>query len=153
MVRVVPYTKRGKKGWEYDIRGVRPDGRPYRERRKSPRSSYSATLRYAQQREAVLLSQRDDDEVVKAAPPPTVEEFSKEFLTYSKTNNKPSTVHAKEWMLRVHLLPFFGSMRLDEIGPADVEKYKAKKLEEGQSKKSINNHLTALRKLLNLAVE
>ena len=56
-------------------------------------------------------------------------------------------------MLRVHLLPFFGSMRFDQIGPADIEKYKAQKLDEGQNKKSVNNHLTALRKLLNLAVD
>ena len=34
-----------------------------------------------------------------------------------------------------------------------MEAYKALKLEEGHHKKSINNHLTVLRKLLNLAVE
>ena len=38
-------------------------------------------------------------------------------MTFSKTNNKPSTVSAKEGMLRVHLVPFFGSMKLDAIGP------------------------------------
>ena len=73
--------------------------------------------------------------------------------TYSKTNNKPSTVYAKEGMLNAHLIPFFGKMRLDAIGPAEIEKYKAAKLDSGLLKKSINNHLTALRKLLNLAVE
>jgi integrase len=56
-------------------------------------------------------------------------------------------------MLRLHLAPFFGSMKLDEIGPKQVEAYKAKKLAEKLDRKSINNHLTALRKLVNLAVE
>jgi len=110
-------------------------------------------MRWAQQREAEILRQGGRDQKPEAAPAPTVERFATDFLTYSKTNNKPSTVDAKEWMLRVHLLPFFGAMRLDEVGPAEVEAYKAQKLEEGQCKKSINNHLAALRKLLNLAAE
>jgi integrase len=152
-VRVVEWKKNGTKGWEVDIRLRFPDGSRDRVREKSPVSSKSGSLRWGQQREAELLAHRDHHEVVEAAPPPTVEEFAKDFLTYSKTNNKPSTVHAKEWMLRVHLLPFFGPKRLDQVGPADIEAYKAKKLEEGHQKKSINNHLTALRKLFNLAVE
>src|SRR5260370_17592005 len=44
-------------------------------------------------------------------------------------------------------------MTLDTIGPAEVEKYKADKLRAKYSPKSINNQLTVLRKLLNLAVE
>jgi integrase len=39
------------------------------------------------------------------------------------------------------------------LGAADVEAYKARKLREGRAPKSVNNHLTVLRKLLNLAVE
>ncbi len=56
-------------------------------------------------------------------------------------------------MLKLHLSPFFGSRKLAEIGPAEIEAFKAKKLAEGQSKRSINNHLTALRKVLSLAAE
>ncbi|MCJ7797584.1 MAG: site-specific integrase, partial [Thermoleophilia bacterium] len=52
-----------------------------------------------------------------------------------------------------HLVPAFGKRRLDTIGPADVETYKARKLKDGQAAKSVNNHLTILRKLLNLAAE
>ena len=44
-------------------------------------------------------------------------------------------------------------MRLDEIGPEEIERYKALKQEEEQQPRSINNHLIALRKLLSLAVE
>jgi integrase len=44
-------------------------------------------------------------------------------------------------------------MRLDAIGAADVERFKTAKLDEDQSKKSISNMLSSLRKLLNLAVE
>ena len=154
MVNVKPWKKNGTEGWEVDIRITLPDGSRHRERVKSPVSSKSGTLRWAQQREAELLAREGRKPEPEAKPPTaTVEEFATEFLTFSTTNNKPSTVNAKEWMLRIHLLPFFGKMRLDEIGPADVEAYKAKKFSAGQNRKSVNNHLTALRKLLNLAVE
>jgi integrase len=152
-VRLKEWKKNGKTGWEVDLRITLPDGSRPRERVKSPVSSKSGTMRWAQQREAEILAQGGRTPKVPKAEAPTVEAFSQEFLTFSGTNNKPSTVHAKEWMLRVHLLPYFGSTRLDQLGPAAIEAYKAKKLDEGLNRKSINNHLTALRKLLNLAVE
>lgn len=84
---------------------------------------------------------------------PTFEEFEEQFLTYSRTHNRASAVYAKESMLKVHLRPFFAKFRLDGIRVPDIEKFKAQKLAEGYSPKSINNFLCALRKLLNLAVE
>jgi hypothetical protein len=47
---------------------------------------------------------------------PTLEAFQARFLDYSEVNNKPSTVYAKRWVLREHLVPAFGKRRLDEIG-------------------------------------
>ena len=66
----------------------------------------------------------------------TVSGFEEQFMTFSRTNNKPSTVSAKEGMLRVHLLPFFGSMKLDAIGPAEVEAYKARSSTRSIEKKT-----------------
>jgi hypothetical protein len=59
---------------------------------------------------------------------PTLESFQDRFGDYSEANNKPSTVYGKRWVLRLHLVPAFGRRRLDAIGPADVEAYKARKL-------------------------
>jgi integrase len=85
---------------------------------------------------------------------PTVAAFAGEFVTtYAKVHNKPSEVWTKESHLKVHLVPVFGGMRLDEIGLRDIERYKAKKVAEGQAPKSINNHLTVLRRLLGVAAE
>ena len=53
----------------------------------------------------------------------------------------------------MHLVPAFGELRLHQIGLAEIEKYKAEKLTAELSKKTINNHLTVLRKLLSTAVE
>jgi hypothetical protein len=75
------------------------------------------------------------------------------MMTYAVTNNKPSEVNAKETILRVYLLPEFGELRLDQIGSPELEAYKAKKLRTGRPRKSINNHLTVLRKILSTAVE
>ncbi len=151
--RCGPGCVRETDGWEYHIKLFLPNGGRFEERKKSPVLGKANTQRYAEERanHAIRESVSPAPAVVKAVP--TVAEFRERFLTYSKTNNKPSTVYAKEWMLKTHLLPYFGGARLDDLGPADIEAYKAKKLDEGQDKKSINNHLTALRKLVNLAVE
>jgi integrase len=148
-----PACVRVTSGWEYDIRVKLPTGDLFVERRKSPLSSKSATLRHAENRANHAIRESVAPAPVVKKEVPTVAEFEEKFLSYSTTNNKPSTVYAKKWMLRVHLLPFFGSMRLDQIGPAEIEEYKANKLAEKQDRKSINNHLAALRKMLNLAQE
>ncbi len=75
------------------------------------------------------------------------------FETYVKNNNKHSEIVSKEMILRVHLVPFFGRMRLDEIKNLDVEKYKAKKISQELAPKTINNHLAVLKKALECAVE
>lgn len=67
-----------------------------------------------------------------------LEAFQARFLDYSEVNNKPSTAYAKRWVLREHLVPAFGTWRLDAIGAADVEAYKARKLRDGQAAKSVN---------------
>jgi integrase len=145
--------RKGRNGFQVDIVLRLPDGTRVRERVKPPCSTHAAALRWGQQREATLFSRGGQKPEAAAREVPTLGDFTEQFMTYSKTNNKPSTIHAKEWLLRVHLIPAFGAKRLDAIGAEQIERYKATKLDEGYVKKSINNHLTALRKLLNLAVE
>jgi integrase len=111
-------------------------------------------------------------------PPPTMREFAPRFIEYSTNNNRPSTVATKEQYLEEHLLPAFGDRRLNEIRFADVEAFKAamrSKLAQSRHRKeaptkwaikkrygplpntlrdkTINNILSCLRKLLNVAVE
>ncbi len=80
--------------------------------------------------------------------------FAKEFIdTYATANNKPSEVQSKRTILKWHLVPEMGSLKLNEIGQRKIENYKARKLASGLSPKTVNNHLTVLRRLLSLAVE
>jgi integrase len=82
---------------------------------------------------------------------PTFETFAKTFLEISATKNKPSEVDTKESILRVHLTPAFGRKPLDRIGFGEIQDYVAIKTKKGLSKKTINNHLTVLRRLLVVA--
>jgi integrase len=153
-VKVRPYRKRGKEGWEVDIRIRMPDGEEYRERVRSPVTSKSSSKFWAEQREAELLRLGAAPVIEKKQKSiPTLREFEPKFMSYSETNNKKSTVYAKRWVLRLHLLPHFGDMPLDTITPAEVEAFKAMKLKAGLSARSVNNLLGVLRKLLNLAAE
>src|SRR5262249_3274414 len=56
----------------------------------------------------------------------------------------------KESTLRVHLVPWFGKKKLDQIGYAQIQDYTADKTKR-LGKKTVNNHLTMLRRLLVLA--
>lgn len=85
---------------------------------------------------------------------PIFRHFANEFLeTYAVTNNKPSEVETKRTIVRLHLVPEFGEFRLDEIGPQEIERYKAKKVAAGLGPKTINNSLTVLHRTLAVAAE
>lgn len=91
---------------------------------------------------------------VQAGEAPLLEDFAKEFLdTYARVTNKPAEQESKEAILRLHVTPFFGKMRLDKVGPRDIERFKAAALEEGTAAKTINNRLTVLRRLYAVAKE
>lgn len=140
-------------GWEYHIKQRLPTGVVFEERKKSPLPGKAATLRFAEERMQQAMLQSVAPAAVEKKVVPLFSEFAKEAQTHSRVNNRESTTYEKGWVFRLHLVPYFGTMRLDAIGAADVERFKAAKLGEDQSKKSINNMLGSLRKLLNLAVE
>lgn len=127
-----------------------------RYRRPSPDNSRAGALAY----ELVLrqrLARGESLEPEKKAEQPKellFEEFAWDwFETYVKNNNKHSEILTKEMILKVHLVPYFGRMPLDAIGNLEVEKYKAQKRNQSLSAKTINNHLTVLRKSLRCAQE
>jgi integrase len=124
-----------------------------RYRRPSPENSRAGALAY----EAVLrqkLSRGEPLEKEETKGSVLFKDFAADwFKTYVKNNNKPSEVRSKESMLRVHIVPFFGNIKLEKIGNLEIEKFKSKKIEERLNPKTINNHLTVLRKCLNTAVD
>lgn len=129
MVRVKEWKKNGTKGWEVDIRITLPDGSRFRERIKSPVSSRSGTLRWAQQREATLLAHgglQKEEQVVPAASAPTLAEFWPRYIGEhcEAGRQKPSTVAQKGAVFEHYLKPRFGERRLDDIRDSDLAKLK-----------------------------
>lgn len=139
--------------WIADVDLQFPDGRRTRVRRVPPVQTRRGAEQYERHlRESLLSGTYGTKEIVKNAP--TVEDFSNLFMsTYAETNNKPSEVQSKRTIFATHLVPAFGRVRLDRIGQQEIELYKTGKLKDGLSPKSINNHLTVLRRMLAIAVE
>jgi integrase len=140
--------------WEVDIRILLPDGKKLRERQQAPVAGKTAALRWAQERERVLFKEgkpKTDKGVTKEVP--TLKEFAPRFLDGYVTANqhKPSGLASKEAILRLHLLPRFGTKRLDEITTEDVQRLKAALVKK--SGKTVNNILSVLNVLLKTAHE
>ena len=67
--------------------------------------------------------------------------------------NKNSEQIQKKSLLKNHILPAFGNLLLEQVVPRKIAAYKAAKLDAGLARKTVNNHLALLRKMLNTAVE
>jgi integrase len=147
-VKIRKYRHNNEK-WEVDIYVEFSDGSSVRKRLVSPATSKSGSRRWGEALER---------EILLGGPPkpknesPSLEEFSKVFMEDHPEANrhKPSGIAAKETIFRVHLVPFFGSKKLDEITSLDVQKLKGHL--KGKAPKTINNILTVLNTMLKKAV-
>lgn len=86
---------------------------------------------------------------------PIFHTFSEEWWIRNEKQLAESTRLDYRWRLEVHLIPFFGKMRLDQITFDTVEQYIAAKLaaEKPISARSINMTLTLLGAILERAAE
>ena len=123
-----------------------------------------------------VLTSGDKAEAPASPPPaprkevPTLNDFAPTYLDVSRVKNKPSSLDSKDMFLRIHILPRLGHLRLDEVTYAVIEDLKValaatpianvtrkKNGEPGKpvartlSRKSINNCLTVLRRMLSIA--
>ena len=146
-VKVRPY-RRG--GWEVDLTFRLPNGLRHRERSKAPGSSKSAAQRWGENRERHLLQHGLAQPIEEV---PTLQDFASRFVEgHVKANRqKPSGIVATESILRCHLVPALGPMRLDAITSEQVQKLKLTMA--GRAPKTVNNCLVVLSTLLKKAVE
>src|SRR5882672_4813275 len=126
-----------------------------RYRKRSPENSKAGAEAY----EVVLRHKLARGECIDgnagAAPKPqTFEQFAwKWFEVYAIPNNKFSEQKMKRSILKCSLIPFFGKMLLGEITEQHVEQFKAKNIDDGLSKKTINNRLAVFSKCITTAYE
>jgi integrase len=145
-VRIRPF--RGG-GWEVDIRLRLPTGEWHRERRVVKHFSKSAAKRWGEDRERHLLKEGPAP-IQKEVP--TVAEFKETFLDYAKTEReKPSTVAAKESIVRCHLIPVIGGLRLDAITSRHV--HAVKRSLDNRKPKTVNNVLVVLKAMVRVAID
>jgi integrase len=89
---------------------------------------------------------------------PTVQDFAPLIVGYvSKRRKRTATLKAasqcaKDVAVRVHIVPFFGAMRLDDVTTAEVERFK-QHVSSGRKPKTINNILSVLNTMFEHAVE
>ncbi|AGC44555.1 phage integrase family site specific recombinase [Myxococcus stipitatus DSM 14675] len=183
-VRQRKYTDkdgRNQQVWFVDIKFRHASGEVERVRKDSPVNTRRGAEQYERDIRAALLmgtfrKEREPETTEEAKKAPRLKDFTARFLTYSENNNKHSSVVSKRQILDDHLTPYFGEMRLDAIGPAEIEEFKAamkkkprrmsghsdtpstralrrRKVRTSKtlSLKTINNALAVLSKLLNLA--
>lgn len=174
-VKVRPYRNGG---WEVDIVLELDDGQKLRRRLKSPVSSKSGSLRWGRERERHLIKHGPEPKQRKPKQQrptrrrssarmesninpqgrttkevPTLAAFAPRYIEgYARANReKPSSIDAKESILRNYLIPVFGDTRLDALTQEDIQVLKGRMSE--LSNKTVNNTLTVLNTLLKCAVE
>ncbi len=125
-----------------------------RVRRVSPVQTKRGAKAYEVELRLELTSTTPEPSAAPAAEAPTLADFAGEWMrTAVRIQNKPSEQARKEVLLRIHLVPFFGKRRLDQISRRDVEAFKAHQVDKGLAVNTINRHLECFGRLMHCALE
>lgn len=136
--------------WQVDFRYTcHKTGKRKRCRRQSPESTKRKSYEWAVELKAEL-------EAPPASMPaevPTLEDFAPRYMSaHSEVYHKPSHSRTGRSILGKHLLPAFGSWKLDAITKLDVAEYTAEKLED-YAPQTVVHHINFLSGLLSVAVD
>lgn len=108
-----------------------PDGRSERIFGVPATFGLPNTKQGAEEAQRLAISRLFVPPEAQPAPPPeprkevpTVATFAPLFVELSCVSNKPSWVNAKKKLLRLHILPRMGTLRLDEVTYQEVEDFK-----------------------------
>jgi len=80
-----------------------------------------------------------------------LEDFWPVYISEMKLYNRDISHKISRW--EHHLASIFGKKLISEIKKQDVERYKAKRLQEGASPATVNREVALLRHILNVAVD
>lgn len=83
----------------------------------------------------------------------TIEQFSREWLKAVKSRVKPRTHHRYEELLRLHVLPYVGSLQLKKLKPLHIEHLLTKGREKGLSERTLLHLFRVLHTALGQAVK
>jgi integrase len=166
--------------WRYRVVVDLPNGQQTRISGCAPRHCNNKDAARQAEKDHILRAIAASEAATKAPPKevPTIDGFSSTYLEISKLKNKPSSVDTKEMLLRMHIKPKLGHLKLDAVSYAVIEDFKValartpvanaekmlgavKRAENDNTKrvdqlrmlspKTINNCLTVLRRMLVIA--
>ncbi len=86
-------------------------------------------------------------------PAPTLEQYFKTFERSYRATLKPTTWSSYEMSMRVHVLPKFGQLCLDDLTRVKMKEFVAELVEKGLARDSIRLILAALTIIYNQAIE
>lgn len=137
--------------WFVNFTITLPDGTKQYVREKSPINSRAGAEDHERARRIELVKP------AKAPVSPTFAGFAPSFLTFAANNTRGSTHEETVSVMTHHLVPFFGADRLDEITSERIEEYKntakSVRYNKALTRKTINNHLIILSRVLHIAHE
>ena len=81
----------------------------------------------------------------------TVGEYLEAWLQGRKSNLRPSTRRSYAWLLRTHIAPEIGGVRLEKLQPADVRRMLQRRLDAGLAPRSVHHMRAVLRAALHEA--
>src|SRR5690242_15629714 len=112
--------------WRYRVVVDLPNGEQKRISGSAPRHNNCKDAAKQAEKDHILREIAAAEAAMKEPPKevPTVAEFSETFLEISKLSNKPSSVDTKEMMLRMHIKPRLGHLKLDAVTYAAIEDFK-----------------------------
>lgn len=129
-------------------------------RKRSPHNSKGSAEAFEAHLRQLIAQHGSVTMALKAMEPkpeervPTFVEFAERWMRDYVLGTNQSTTHVeKRHVLSGHLVPAFGDHRLVEIDALAIDQYKATKRAAGLAPKTINNHLTILRKALDTACD
>ncbi len=146
--------RNGRKVWYIDYYFVDP--RSGARRRRRERVGYSKA-----EAQSALESRRTDvrrkkfDGILpeRETASMTLAELRDRYLRHSKTKKTRQTAERERGILDDHLLPEFGSLRLDQITPGAVEEFRDKRSEAKRAAATINKEVQLLKYILTKSVE
>ena len=80
------------------------------------------------------------------------EDLIVKYLEYAKLNKAVSTYTSDYYRINAHLVPYFNNMPVNQISSVMIDDYKAMRIKEGGSPKTINNELVNLSHILKMAI-
>jgi integrase len=82
----------------------------------------------------------------------TFGQMMEKYMAEHSLPNKTPKSHLRDKSLSAHLLRYFESLRLSQLSPKLVSRYKVSRRQEGAKPKTINNELALMNHALNLCV-